>query len=482
MNFHRKLTLAILAGLLACTVAASATPLSLFLDRTERGLTLSHDGKGLMDWGGVPVNLTVDINGPVSFAYLYWAGRERPCTLDASGTTCPFTGADQLVTFNGTPISGTEIGNETQPVSGGGPIRNDGYFADVTSIVGAAGTGSRSFTFGDGDPANNFWRFDGVSLIVGYRDASDSTFYRVILFHNLDFAYGDDPTPGETRVTTPVTFDHGSSSSSRPAELRIFAGDGTADRPDNMTISNNPTQFNFLRQANGPEWTATLVNITIPAGVGTTTVQLNSAPAGQNPDSLLWEVAALRVAQVDTAPPVCTARVVGGPPTQLIITLQDGDSGLASIVATQSDNADTPVPPFTVGTNDPVTVTATKIDQSRSAHVTIQATDVAGNVTTCDPVISLVQRSTKEDPQQNRVRVARAESQIQIINSAPGLRTVTALVNGITFKVSGLRNGQVRTIDVSSAMRGGNKNIIVVKGHGPVGGSATVVISDGSVN
>ncbi len=39
MNFQRKLTLAILAGLLACTMAASATPLSLFLDRTERGLT-----------------------------------------------------------------------------------------------------------------------------------------------------------------------------------------------------------------------------------------------------------------------------------------------------------------------------------------------------------------------------------------------------------------------------------------------------------
>ncbi|MEO6193413.1 MAG: hypothetical protein ABIS20_10405 [Thermoanaerobaculia bacterium] len=481
MNFHRKLTLMILAGLLACTTVASATPLGLFLDRTERGLTLSHDGKGLEGWGGGPVNLTVNINGPVSFAYLYWAGRERPCTLDASGTTCPATGADQLVNFNGTPLSGTEIGNETQPVSGGGPIRNDGYFADVTSIVAAAGTGSQSFTFADGDPANNFWRFDGVGLIVGYRDTANSTFYRVILFHALDFAYGDDPTPGETRVTTPVTFNHGSSPVSRPAELRIFAGDGTIDRPDNMTISNNPTQFNFLRQANGPEWTAQLVNINIPAGVGTTTVQLNSEPAGQNPDSLLWELAALRVAQLDTTPPTCPARVVAGPPTQLIVTFQDTDSGLASLVVTQSDNADTPVPPFTVGTNDPVTVTATKIDQSRSAHVAITATDVAGNVASCDPIISLVQRSTKSDPIEARVRVTQAENKIQVINSAPGLRTFTALVNGMTFKMSGLRNGEVRTIDVSSAMRPGSKNIIYVKGHGPVNGSATVVISDGSV-
>ncbi len=161
--------------------------------------------------------------------------------------------------------------------------------------------------------------------------------------------------------------------------------------------------------------------------------------------------------------------MVAGPPTQLVVTIQDADTGLASIVVTQSDNADTPVPPFAAGTNDPVTVTATKIDQSRSAHVTILATDLAGNTVTCDPVISLVQRSTKVDPQNTRVRVPQAENKIQIINGAPGLRTVNALVNGVNFKITGLRNGEVRTIDVSSAMRPGNKNVIYLKAHGPQG-------------
>jgi hypothetical protein len=480
MNFHRKLTLMTLAGLLACATVASATPLSLFLDRTERGLTLSHDGKGLMDWGGGPVNLDVTINGPVSFAYLYWAGRDRPCTLDASGTTCPPTTKDQLMIFNGTPLSGAEIGTETQPISGGGPIRNVGYFADVTSIVAAAGTGSKSFTFEDGDRSDNLWRLDGVGLIVGYRDPSDPTSYRVILYHALDFAYGDDPTPGETRVTTPVTFNHGSSPVSRSAVLQIFAGDGEVGRPDDVTISNNPTVFNYLRQANGPEWTATPIDITIPAGVATTTVQMNSEPAGQNPDSLLWEMAALRVAQTDTTPPTCVGRVVGGPPTQLIITLQDADSGLQSIVATQSDNADTPVPPFTVGTNDPVTVTATKINQSQSAHVTLQATDVSGNVTTCDPVIALIQRNAQSDPQDSRFKVPAAENRILVMNGTPGLKNFEATVNGIKFKVTGLKDGENRAINVASAMHAGN-NIVTVKGHGPKNSSATVVISDSSV-
>jgi hypothetical protein len=77
--------------------------------------------------------------------------------------------------------------------------------------------------------------------------------------------------------------------------------------------------------------------------------------------------------------------------------------------------------------------------------------------------------------------VPREENKIQIINGAPGLRTVTALVNGVTFKTTRLRNGEVRTIDVSSAMRAGNKNVIFLKGHGPQNGAATLVISDGSV-
>jgi hypothetical protein len=482
MNFQRKLILTIL-GLLACAAAVNATALTPFIDLTETGLSLTDDAHGLMNWSGGPVTYTITTNGPVRFALLYWAGRERPCTLDSSGTDCPFTQPykDQVLNFNGTPITGTVIGHETQPASGGGPILNIGYFYDVTSIVAAAGPGTHSFTLSDGDTSSNLWRLDGASLIVGYTDPTEPRAFRVMIGDGLDFAYGDDPTPGDTRVTAPYTFNHGANFVGRSAELMLVAGDGEATRPDNTTITNNPTQFNILNQAQGPEWNTPMIPINIPANVSTTTVQMNSAPAGQNPDSLLWEVAALRVEQVsDTTPPVCTARVVGGPPTQLVVTLQDPDSGLASIVVTQSDNADTPVPPFTVGTADPVTVTATKINQSQSAHVTLQATDVAGNVTTCDPVIALVQRSNK-DPQSSRFQVPQAENKVVIMNGTPGLRNFTVWVNGNAFKLTGLKNGENRALDVSRAMHPGNKNVITVQGHGPKGSSANLVISDGSV-
>jgi hypothetical protein len=473
----------VLAGLLACASAAFATHLAPFLDLTEKGLSLTDDAHGLMNWNGGPVNYTITTNGPVRFALLYWAGRDRPCTLDSSGTNCPFTQPykDQVLNFNGTQITGTVIGTETQPASANGPINNIGYYYDVTSIVAAAGPGTHTFTLSDGDRSSNLWRLDGASLIVGYTDPTENRTFRVMIGDGLDFAYGDDPTPGETRVTAPYTFNHGANSVSRSAELMLVAGDGEATRPDNTTISNNPTQFNILNQAQGPEWNTPMIPINIPAGVGTTTVQMNSAPAGQNPDSLLWEVAALRVEQVsDTTPPVCTARVVGGPPTQLIVTLQDTASGLKSIVVTQSDNADTPVPPFTSGTTDPVTVTATKINQAQSAHVTIQATDVAGNVTTCDPVITLVQRNAQADPQASRFKVPAAENRVLVMNGTPGLKNFEVTVNGTKFKVTGLKDGENRTINIASAMHAGD-NTVTVKGHGPKNSSATVVISDSSV-
>jgi hypothetical protein len=482
MNFHRKLTLTILA-LLAFSAAANATHLAPFIDLQQQGLSMSHDGKGLWNWGGGPVNLTVNINGPVRFALLYWAGRERPCTLDGSGTTCPYTQPykDQVMNFNGTPLTGTVIGDETQPVSAGGPILNIGYYADVTGIVSAAGTGSQTFTFSDGDGASNLWRLDGVGLLVAYQDGTDLNTYRILVQDGLDFAYGDDPTPGENRVTTPVVFNHGTNFSDRAADLLLFAGDGDANRPDNTTISNNPTQYNILNSLQGPEYNTIPLSITIPSGVGTTTVQMNSAPAGQNPDSLLWQVAALRVQQLDIAGATCPARVIAGPPTQLQVTVSDPQTGLQSIVVTQSDNADTPVPPFTVGTTDPVTITATKINQSQPAHVTIQVTDLAGNVVTCDPVITLVQRSAGTDPQKTRSLVDQAENKILILNGAPGLKNFEASVNGVKFKATGLKDGETRTLDVSSAMVPGSNNVITVKGHGSQNSSAMVVISDGSV-
>ena len=89
----------------------------------------------------------------------------------------------------------------------------------------------------------------------------------------------------------------------------------------------------------------------------------------------------------DTTPPTCILTATfAGPPKQLQITVQDSGSGLASILVTKSQNADTVVPPFTPGTQSAVLITSTKIVQSAGSVVELVVTDMAGNKIVCDPV------------------------------------------------------------------------------------------------
>lgn len=275
---------------------AQATPLSVVLDIQGQGLTTSEGGVGLQGIGTGTRNLTVNIGGPVQAAVLYWAGRDRPCPTSGGVCIVPFQPyKDQVLRFDGSLITGTIIGTEGQPVSGGGPINNIGFVADVTSIVQAKGTGIQTFAIRDGNTGSNLFRLNGASLLVIYTDAADTAMYRLLVFRGLDFAYGADPTPGHTRVTDPVTFNHGSDTAARTAKLHIFSGDSELHRPDRIDISNNPSLVNTLDGSDGVAWDSDTIVVNIPAGITSTTVQLFSAPPNQNPDSLLWTLGALRV-------------------------------------------------------------------------------------------------------------------------------------------------------------------------------------------
>ncbi len=284
-------------------VAAGATPLTVSLDIQGQGLALSEGGVGMLGIGTGTRFLNVDIPGPVQAALLYWVGRDRPCPM--SGGSCiipsqPYR--DQVLRFDGVLTTGTIIGTETQPTSASGPINNIGYLADVTSIVQAKGTGFQTFALQDGNTSNKLFRLDGAGLLVIYTDAADTATYRLIVYHGLDSAYGIDPTPGPTRVTDPITFNHGADTVARVAKLRVFAGDGEATRPDRIDISNNPSVVNGLDGSDGKWFDSDALVVNIPAGVASTTVQLFSEPLNQNPDSLLWTLGALRLPLPVTGP------------------------------------------------------------------------------------------------------------------------------------------------------------------------------------
>lgn len=96
-------------------------------------------------------------------------------------------------------------------------------------------------------------------------------------------------------MTDPVTFLHGTDPATREARLRVFVGDAVADRPDRVDVSNNPSVVNGLDSSDGTSFDSDALVVNILAGVGSTTVQLFSAPANMNPDSMLWTVGALRL-------------------------------------------------------------------------------------------------------------------------------------------------------------------------------------------
>jgi len=284
------------ALLMLVVAAAGATTLQVALDLQGQGLSMASGAAGIELIGGGSANVTVNIGGPVQAALLYWAGRDRPCPQSGGACVIPSQPyKDQLLRFDGNLITGTIIGTEGQPVSGGGPINNIGYLADVTGIVQARGTGTQSFAIADGDLGSNLFRLNGATLLVIYTAPGDTNSYRLIVFDGLDFAFGADPTPGPTQVTVPVTFTHGAAAAARQGQLLIAAGDAESSRPDRIDISNNPSLVNTLVGAAGEDWDSPVITVNIPAGVGSTTAQLFSEPLNQNPDSMLWILGALRV-------------------------------------------------------------------------------------------------------------------------------------------------------------------------------------------
>jgi hypothetical protein len=152
--------------------------------------------------------------------------------------------------------------------------------------------------------------------------------------------------------------------------------------------------------------------------------------------------------------------------------------GLRSIEPTKSVNASVFVPPFTVGTPDPVSVTATKIDLSQSAQVELRVTDMIGTTVACDPVLVTVSRATGAPSPMTLTGLPQVESRISVSNGTPGLTTLRVEVNGRSWQLAGMQDGETRELDVASAMVPGERNTIVLTPLGRPGASAVVLIHD----
>jgi hypothetical protein len=182
----------------------------------------------------------------------------------------------------------------------------------------------------------------------------------------------------------------------------------------------------------------------------------------------------------DLEPPLCNRVATRpGPPVQIDIEVQDTNSGLASVDILVSDNASVPPPDFTVGTNAPVVLTATKTDPNFSSRVELRVFDVAGNSTLCDPILTEVVRGTGKPVSESHANLSSLEDTVTIYNGNPGLNNLKIDVNGVPFRVTGLVDNETRTVDISGAMSEGSENVVALTSYGAPGTSATVLIWDG---
>ncbi|HEV2853327.1 MAG TPA: hypothetical protein VHC97_11035 [Thermoanaerobaculia bacterium] len=184
---------------------------------------------------------------------------------------------------------------------------------------------------------------------------------------------------------------------------------------------------------------------------------------------------------LDAGRPACQVQSLDpGPPTRLNVTVRDVRSGLASVQVLESDNATVNIPSFERGTGEPLTVVATKIDQTRSSRVQLRVTDLAGNVTECDPVLTQEVRENGKPESSTYAGIPPEEHVVTVYNGDPGLRMLAIDVNGKKFRMTGLRPGEERSLDVASAVTPGMDSILTLTAHGEPGGGAAVMIWDGN--
>jgi hypothetical protein len=175
-------------------------------------------------------------------------------------------------------------------------------------------------------------------------------------------------------------------------------------------------------------------------------------------------------------PPTFGIDALGAPFTRVIV--QDADTGLAAINMLYTLNLSVDVAGFSFGTKNPVTVTGTAIDPAQGIALSFEAIDLAGNRTECDPVVAGLLRESGLPVAQTFAGLPSAESKVSVTNGSPGARSITLDVNGATFLLSGLADGETRTLDVASAMQPGSANVVSATLHGAPGASALLMIAD----
>jgi hypothetical protein len=143
-----------------------------------------------------------------------------------------------------------------------------------------------------------------------------------------------------------------------------------------------------------------------------------------------------------------------------------------------------------------LSLTANKVNVNSSASIGVVATSLGGtpatvtvsgsgtvtvtNAGVCstafDPLLTSAIRQAGAPQTDTYNGIDQSEGQLTIYNGTPGDGTMIVKVNGTTFSLGALKDGEQRTLDISSALGPGD-NTISVTATGKPGGSAVLLVA-----
>jgi hypothetical protein len=113
-----------------------------------------------------------------------------------------------------------------------------------------------------------------------------------------------------------------------------------------------------------------------------------------------------------------------------------------------------------------------------AATVNAMVTDGCNLATSFDPVIAKLIAQAGVSLWQTFSGVPSAEHYVVLANGTPGFRSVKLLVNGWTYNLGALADGQAVAVDIGASMDPGSNNTILVMAGGGPGATASILIAD----
>ncbi|KPQ41904.1 MAG: hypothetical protein MPEBLZ_03542, partial [Candidatus Methanoperedens nitroreducens] len=206
-----------------------------------------------------PGTININVPGTVKQVLLYWSGGGDNKTI-----------GDNIVTVNGTPVTGTLIGGPAFFYTYNINYYFSSYRKDITGL-NLVSQGLNSLKIEDmdfGGDENN-----GAGILVIYDNGVDNA--EISLKDGIDLAFIDFPEPRKSTVLQTLNFTP--DTVSRTANLAMFFGSISSNgRPNSIEVVTGGIKTvysDLLASVDGPQWDSLNLPVNIPPGETNLTVQ-----------------------------------------------------------------------------------------------------------------------------------------------------------------------------------------------------------------